>query len=416
MFEQLYSHPVILRRHLEGPLSFERRIYLTRLASQGTPQGTLLKKARYSLCIAKELQKWQSHHIFTPEEIESLAVSWAANRVSSGRAQDSYWPRKHFQYIAIEFLTTLKRVKSADLIKSCRYQNIIHDFIKTQSQDNKWSRVTCKNGEWQIRQFLTYLEKQSIDLASVTAEHIDEYLQKSALKWSRVSIATAVHRLRAWFRHCEKKGWVRSGLSATIFSPRIYRHEGLPLGPTWEEISCIIELATGNTPAQLRNRAILLLLSLYGLRSGEVRRLRIDDIDWQKEQIHIIRSKSKQYGIYPLEPSVGNAIVRYLQKARPSTNTRILFLTLHAPFRPLSQGGLYYIVAHYISKVCSREKGFGPHSLRHACARHMVESGLSFKEIGDCLGHRNPETTQLYAKIHLSSLRLVANEDLGGLL
>jgi integrase/recombinase XerD len=59
---------------------------------------------------------------------------------------------------------------------------------------------------------------------------------------------------------------------------------------------------------------------------------------------------------------------------------------------------------------------YGPHALRHACASHLMEQGLSLKEIGDHLGHRLPDTTRIYAKVDLAGLRRVADFDLGGLL
>ena len=87
-----------------------------------------------------------------------------------------------------------------------------------------------------------------------------------------------------------------------------------------------------------------------------------------------------------------------------------------APFRPLSAGALYRIVASRWPITDEPQKGRGPHGLRHACARHLIEAGLSFKEAGDHLGHRNPDSTRIYAKVNLPALRLVALEDFGGLL
>ncbi|MCK5653019.1 MAG: tyrosine-type recombinase/integrase, partial [Gemmatimonadetes bacterium] len=72
-------------------------------------------------------------------------------------------------------------------------------------------------------------------------------------------------------------------------------------------------------------------------------------------------------------------------------------------------------VRRHLSRVATVKKGWGPHGLRHACARHLVEAGLSLKEVGDHLGHRSPEATRIYAKVNLTSLRQVALEDLGGL-
>lgn len=171
----------------------------------------------------------------------------------------------------------------------------------------------------------------------------------------------------------------------------------------------------GDEPAHLRDHAILRVLSVYGLRSGEVRRLAIEDLDWQRERIRIVRSKSAREETLPLEPSAGNAIARYLRHGRPASTSRIVFWTLRAPHRPLSAGGVYDVVCRYLPEADSPRKGRGPHGLRHACARHLVESGRSFKEVGDHLGHRSPEATRLYAKVDLASLRRGALGDLGGL-
>jgi site-specific recombinase XerD len=72
-------------------------------------------------------------------------------------------------------------------------------------------------------------------------------------------------------------------------------------------------------------------------------------------------------------------------------------------------------VHHRFARVTLTKKGCSPHALRHACARRLVDGGLSLKEIGDHLGHRSAEATRIYAKVDLSALRLVALEDLGGL-
>jgi integrase len=179
----------------------------------------------------------------------------------------------------------------------------------------------------------------------------------------------------------------------------------------------VITEADGDSPLQRRNTAILRLLAIYGWRSGEVRRLQVQDVDWASHRIQITRSKSGKRDLFPLEPSVEHALTRYVA-ARPQSDHATLFLTVRAPFRPLSAGALYDIVASRLPATDGDRgrKGRGPHGLRHACARHLIEAGLSFKEVGDHLGHRSPDSTQIYAKVNLAALRLVALEDLGGLL
>ena len=177
-------------------------------------------------------------------------------------------------------------------------------------------------------------------------------------------------------------------------------------------------LAEMNTdrPLDIRDRAIIMLLAIYGLRSSEVARLRLDDLDWERECLLIQRAKRGPAQIYPLLPSVGNAIAKYLETIRPSSPYRELFLGLHAPHRPLGpKTGLYKIVSKRLAPLDVRTAHHGPHSLRHACANRLVAEGLSLKEIGDHLGHRRTESTRIYAKVDLAGLREVAAFDLGDL-
>ena len=187
------------------------------------------------------------------------------------------------------------------------------------------------------------------------------------------------------------------------------------MGPTWHTVGRMLAATGGDDPTSIRDHAIIVLLSVYGVRSGEVRRLRLDDIDWLGNRIRFIRSKSGRHEEAPLVARVGNAIARYLREARPQSASRVVFLRLRAPFTPLSPSGLYSAVKSHLPAQERPGKGRGPHGLRHACARHLLESGLSFKEVGDHLGHRDPDTTRIYAKVNLAMLRQVAFDDLGGL-
>jgi len=415
MFETLFTLPGVLRRHQGGPLADERASYLSNLAAQGVARGTILRRCACCLRVAVELERWPADRCFTEDEVEQLAEAWAAERHVSGDASSPRWPKAHFRLTAREFLESLGRLRSASPTEPGRYEAKLAEFIAAQ-QEGRWlSEATCRSARWQITRFLDHLEQRSVALHHVVASDIDAFFEQMAQRWSRSSLRTSAKMLRAWFRYCERRGWAQVGLANAILSPRVYRHEGLPLGPTWKAVGEMLAMTAGDDSASIRNHAILLLLSVYGLRSGEVRRLCLDDIDWERDQIRFVRSKSRREQAVPLEPTVGNAIARYLRDTRPKADSRIVFLTLRAPHRPLSAGGLYDVVNRHFGKHGLPEKGRGPHGLRHACARHLVEAGRSFKEVGDHLGHRSPDATRVYAKVDLNSLRKVAFGDLGGL-
>ncbi len=415
MFETLFTYPGVIGRHRDGPLAAERASYLRELVAQNMAPETILRRARYCLCVAVELQRWPRTHCFAEDEVEALAEVWAAGRFACGKASSPRWPTEHFRFAAKEFLRSLGRLPLAEAPKGSRYEAELAEFIASQ-QDGRWqSGATCRSARWQIEKFLAYLEQRGMALSDVAATDVDAFYRHMAPRWSRRSMRTSAHMLRAWFGYGERRGWVRSGLAEAVLLPRIYRHEGLPLGPTWETIGRILEKTNGDDAASVRDHAILLLLAVYGLRSGEVRGLRLDDIDWPRDQIRFVRSKSRRRETAPLEPRLGNAIARYLSNGRPKTHSRFVFLTLRAPYRPLSASGLYGVVERHLSQNGLPKKGRGPHGLRHACARHLVEAGHSFKEVGDHLGHRSPDATRVYAKVDLTSLRQVAFDDLGGL-
>lgn len=417
MFDHLFRHPAALRRHREGPLAHERATYLTRLATQGSAFETLRRRAWCCLAIAQMVQASPPDRSFTTSGIDVLIREWSAGRVRHRRAAAPrrFQLHQQFRAIATEFLQSLGRWTPPPTW-SRPYACEVEEFLATGQRDRLRSPATCRNHRWQIERFLSYLAQTTCELAAVTPAHLDAYFQHVALRWNRVTLRSAAQILRVWFRHCEARGWVQPGLAAAILVPRVYRDEGIPIGPTWDAVARGITNADGDTPLQRRNGAMLRLMAVYGLRSGEVRRLQVSDIDWASHRIQVTRSKSGHRDILPLEPSVEHALSRYVRDARPRNDQATLFLTVRAPFRPLSAGALYGLVASRMPITDRPRKGRGPHGLRHACARHLIDAGLSFKEVGDHLGHRSPDSTRIYAKVNLAALRLVALEDLGGLL
>lgn len=199
-------------------------------------------------------------------------------------------------------------------------------------------------------------------------------------------------------------------------APRVFPYETIPAGPSWDDVNRVLAAAQGNRPADIRDRALLMLLAVYGLRSSEVVGLLLEDFDWERETLTIPRGKRQAPRTYPLCRPVGDAVLRYLREVRPRSDRREVFLTLRAPFRPLPWGGLGQAVRRRLHALDVALPHYGPHALRHACATHLLAQGLSLKEIGDHLGHRSPETTRIYAKVDLVGLRAVADFNLGGLL
>ena len=265
--------------------------------------------------------------------------------------------------------------------------------------------------------FFNWLAKSDVPLTSVKITDIDDAIaaEKARGTCNRRTIHDYAQRLRAFFRFAEARRWCRPGLAAGMLPPRFIWDEAVPRGLKRENVLRLLATTEGNRPANKRDRAILMLFIAYGLRACEVGGLRLEDFDWENEMLRVRSSKTGRIHSYPLSRPVGDAVLRYLREVRPSGFGRTLFFTMRAPIRPLSRRTLGKIVKDRLARIGIVTGKRGTHALRHAAAQHLLDHGMSMKAIGDFLGHRDPASTAIYAKVNLSALREVANFDLGGL-
>jgi site-specific recombinase XerD len=411
MFESLFKYPAVVSRHREAPLAEERESYLAHRAKDGTSLATLRRFARELLVVVREMDLRPA--TISVDAIESAAQLWACRQKRRGRAGKLRWSRSLFIQVTQDWLRFLGRLEEPQV--NVVYADRIDDFTGFLRIERGLSAKTIRNYAWYVDKFLGWLNALGRGLATTSVLDVDAFISQHH-NWSRVTSACCAKALRSFFRHAERRGWCAGGIVSAIESPRIFKQEGLPTGPDWESVRALIAHADSELSRDVRDRAILLLFSTYGFRSSEVAQLRLDDVDWEREKIRVHRCKRRHDQEYPLIHSIGAAIVRYLKEVRPRTNRREIFLTLRAPFRPLSAGTMYRVVSSRMAKLGIKPLHQGPHSLRHACAGHLVEEGFSLKEIGDHLGHRSSSSTRTYAKVDLPGLREVASFDLGDLL
>ena len=285
-------------------------------------------------------------------------------------------------------------------------------------KERNLSERTIYNHRYELQKFFSQIKEEPGQfLANLTPVQLDA-IQIQKLKqesYSRYTIRDCAATLRAFLRYAERQGWCRAGIADSIQAPRIYAHETLPLGPSWEDVQRLLKTTEGNRPVDIRARAVILLLAVYGLRDSEACRLRLEDFDWEQGTFRLKRSKRGPIQQFPLTQTVGRALIRYLKEVRPKRSTyREIFLTLKAPFRPMDN--LSNTVSSHWKPLHVAIKYHGTHSLRHACATRLINQGMSLKTIADHLGHRNLESTRIYAKVDLTRLREVANFNLRGVL
>jgi integrase/recombinase XerD len=266
-----------------------------------------------------------------------------------------------------------------------------------------------------VRYFLDWYTSRFDSFESVRSFHVQDFLQaKRSEGWVVRTMATQCQALRSFFKHAEAQAWCVLGIARSIKSPRIPKYEDAPKGPPWKEVRRLIQLTRTEKIADLRALPILLLCSIYALRATEIANLRLDDIDWRNETITIRRAKRGRTQQFPLQYEVGEAIIAYLQRARPRCTCRNLFTTIVRPYRPVGRSFIWVIIGRRMRKWEVQQDNVGAHALRHACATQLLRKGSSLRGIADFLGHKDIKTVSIYAKHDPRLLRRVADFNLRG--
>ena len=415
MFKTLFRSPHTVWRHANGPLAKERSAFLSHLSSQGAAPATLLGYASELLLIAQRLGKKCGRSLLR-SELADYARQWGEHQQRVDHAQSSNFPTQHFLQVACAWWAYMGWLKE-DASAKPRLVVQIETWASFLRSEERLAECTIYGYCWWITQLQAWLKQEKVSLHSLSLAQVDAFMKHlSTQGMGRRSLADSTSALRRFLRYAHQVGWCRPNLAPLILSPHLFRHENLPCGPAWPEVQRLIAATDGPTDQDLRNRAILLLLSVYGLRCGEVTRLRLEDLDWTRGLLLVRRLKTGRVQEFPLTPAMSQALQRYLQKARPHSIQPEVFLTLRAPFRRLSGGAIYEVTSSLFTRLNIASRKRGPHALRHACATYLLNTGLPLKRVGDHLGHLDLSATQVYAKVDLARLRAVATFDVGGLL
>ena len=214
-----------------------------------------------------------------------------------------------------------------------------------------------------------------------------------------------------FLRYLNREGLIARDLSLCVEMSRSYRLSSVPRSIAWDDVRRMLEAVDRRTAAGRRDYAILVLLVTYGLRGREVAAMTLGDIDWKRERIRIPERKAGHSTGYPLSTTVGAALLDYLQQGRAETADRHVFMRVVAPRGPLTADAISGRAAYYLRRAGIDVPRAGSHTLRHTCVQRLVDADFPFKVIGDYVGHRTPESTDIYAKVAVNALREVALGD-----
>ena len=395
------------RRVQDQPFANELGRYLSHCAAHGARPATLKIKRNELLWIARSLAPGADRGV----DMTELMVIALERQNLHGAATAA----RRVIDIGRPWLRFLGWWREPDEPLLCRDQ--LDGYVTWMRDERGFTPATVEQWGRTTTRFLRWCAQTGRQLGELTAGDIDNYVAiQGKGRWTRVSTANTVSALRAFLRYAANEGWCSDRLVGSIARPRLYQQESLPYAPDWSVVQQMLADVDTDKPRDIRDRAILLLLALYGMRSGEVAALRLDQIDWARRTIGLVRLKRRQPQIYPLLPAVAEALARYIDTVRPPSSCREVFLCMHAPLRPLRAGSIFDVANRRFVALGIEAAHRGGHALRHACAVRLLAEGLTLKEIGDHLGHRSTSATSTYAKVNMAALREVCAFDLGDVL
>jgi len=287
------------------------------------------------------------------------------------------------------------------------YQALLHEYLDF---------LACRRGlapctiQARRRGLIPFLEDLGADavaeqVGALSPERVHSFWATHTGARSRSGRRETQTALRTFFRFCLQQGYLKRDLAEAIPRLRTYRLSGVPRDVSEEEAEQLLRSIDRSTGLGRRDFAIMQLLYTYGVRGGHVRALRLQDIEWRQRRIRFRSHKRGKEVLVPLTDQVGEALLAYLRHGRPTAPYQEVFLTAHAPIRPLKNASvLSVLVGHRMVRAGASGPRRGPHAFRHRFATRMLERGHSLKTIADLLGHRDINTTFRYTKVDLHTL------------
>lgn len=308
----------------------------------------------------------------------------------------------------IQYLRQLRLFDSS--AKSTIFQPLLDSYLEWMRDYQHAAPGTLEIRSHSLRQFLQWLGPQATaeGLPELTCETVERFFLSYAQKMGRPSRHSMQSALRTFFRFCLHQGYVQRQLDSAVPTLRTYKLATVPRSLTDEQARKVLNGINRGSNAGRRDYAICQMLYTYGVRGGQVRALRLQDIDWALDRIHFKSLKNGKDSLLPLTGEVGQSLLDYLQNARPPSAYQEVFLTSRAPYHPLpSSSTLSEIVSRHIHTAGINCHSKGAHVFRHGLATRMLQKGHSLKEIADVLGHRHLGTTFIYTKVDFNALKQV---------
>ena len=309
--------------------------------------------------------------------------------------------------------------KQRKLLQSKTFEERLHHYV-IHCEMKEYSKVTQNHYRKIAEKFLSFLEsKGGLICADISARDLNDYIN-TLLGYSYKTVEQQLCALRSFLRYLHSNQLHPQDLTETIPSIKARKQNRIPSVWTPDHVTKLLEAIDRGNPAGKRDYAMILLVARLGLRTIDLKRLKLENLNWQENRISLIQSKTSRELNLPLLPDVGWAIIDYLKNGRPKVESPYVFLRHLAPLEPFAdEDRLHQIIVKYmrLAKIpISPQKKKGMHSLRHTLASKLLQENTPLSVISDILGHVSSDSTSVYLKVDVDMLRECALNPEGVLL
>ncbi len=253
-----------------------------------------------------------------------------------------------------------------------------------------------------------FLKKNRIMLKTVGIEQIDAFLAAHNRNYTKETSGTQRSILRSFLTWLYQNKRLKRNFAPMIIGAPVFAISRPPKFLRPDEVQCLFESLTGTMPLELRTAAMVHLGFYLGLRPIEISRIRLDDIEFKKQEICIPNRKNTNPARLPLPECCIKAIAAYILGGRTATNSRRLFITDHAPYRPVLPVTISKDITGAMKKAGLLSTAYW---LRHTYAQNLLEAGTPVFEIKEMMGHDSIQTTRRYLHVHTKLMREVLFDD-----
>lgn len=271
-------------------------------------------------------------------------------------------------------------------------------------------KKTSENTELSYRRDLfkvqVFMENRGIgDVDGITKDDLDAYVESmEEKKFAAATISRNIASLKAFYHYLVKEGIVTEDIAEELKAPKIEKK--IPEILTMDEVIRLLNQPKGDSPKEIRDKAMLELLYATGIRVSELISLKVSDVNLKMGYI-LCRDSNKER-IIPFGREAKHALIKYLDKTREemlgSNDSDVLFSNCSG--KAMSRQGFWKLIKYYAKKADIKSE-ITPHTLRHSFAAHLVENGADLRSVQEMLGHSDISTTQIYANMNHNHIREV---------